>query len=342
MFPRTHAEQQRHDEEAARMNSMISDIRAIYDANTPLFTKDAIRKAGEQLEICKKDACLNGGRNVILRGINGVDYEYFAALPPERSTSDREQYFGGSMWMIAYHSIEHLTIVNDPLFFDPETAYLPMMVAAFTRELRPHSPTEHDLYASSTEELREAFYDIERKWKMSEYYDQLQAALAIISTPPVLDKVFGVALGPLILNDRVNPRSVIQHALISTIYSTLLQRGVLSASSKRYAQDPIYTQLEKDVLCSAGFTVLEDPQAFLMLDDSSILVSINPDIPVKQIVADICRPGIIIWPSGCDLTFMTDPDSPRVDRMIEKDYYKLDFPFHQSFGDLVMYIRKVT
>jgi hypothetical protein len=169
-----------------------------------------------------------------------------------------------------------------------------MIITACTREIDPWPDDENDLYVSSTKELREAFYEMERKWKMSEYYEQLQAALAAVKTPLVLDKVIGVALGPLILRT-VNGDSIIQHALISAIDSILHQRGVLSASSKRYVQDPIYTQQDRDVLCSAGFTVLDDPQAFLTLDDSSVLVSIDPDIPVKQIVVDICRPGIIIW-----------------------------------------------
>jgi len=36
----------------------------------------------------------------------------------------------------------------------------------------------------------------------------------------------------------------------------------------------------------------------------------------------------------------TDPASPRVDKMLENEYYELKFPFHESFRDLVMYIRK--
>ncbi|KAI0534025.1 hypothetical protein GGR58DRAFT_484392 [Xylaria digitata] len=349
MFPRTQQQQQRHDEEVAQMNSIISEIWTIYNANTPSLTKDSIRKAGEELEICRNDT--SGGRNVILQGINGVDYEIFISPPPVRRRPNKRQHLGGSTWFIWYHSIEHLTIRRDVECFDPKTAYLPMHIAACTREMRPHADDENDLYASSMEEPHEAFYEIERKWKMSEYYEQLQAALAAVKTPLVLDKVIGVALGPLIIGTRVHRRSIIQHALISVICSILLQHGVLSASSKHYVQDPIYTQREKDVLCLAGFTVLDDPQAFLMLDNSSVLVSIGPDILVKQIVADICRPGIIIWLRKYDLicekdgpspVCQTDPDSPRVDKMIEEDYYELDLPFHESFGDLVMYIRKVT
>ncbi|KAI1734351.1 hypothetical protein F4680DRAFT_438836 [Xylaria scruposa] len=323
----TDPSQKRQNEKVAQMNSITDEIMTIYNAGTPLFTKDAIRKVGKELEICQKDAL--SSQNVILQGINGVDYKISVYLPPVQ----------GSMWMISYNSIESLTERN-VWFFSPETAYLPMTITTCTWEIDPHPDDGNELYASSTEEVHKAFYEIEQEWKMSEYYERLQAALAAVRTPLVLDKVIGVALGPLVVETRVNRDSIIQHALISAIYSILLQRGVLS---KRYVQDPIYTQQEKDVLCSAGFTLLDDPQAFLTLDNSSVLVSIAPNIPVKQIVADICRPGIIIWSSKIDASYLqTDPDSPRVDKMIDEDYYELDFPFHESFGDLVMYIRKAT
>ncbi|KAJ2969941.1 hypothetical protein NUW58_g9847 [Xylaria curta] len=294
------AQQQQHDETTARMNSIIHEIRTLYDANTPLFTKDAIRKVGEELERCRKDAV--DGRSVTLQGINGVDYEVLVSLPPIQYTLSEEQHVGGSTWVIMYNSIEHLTTERNVRTFSPNTAYLPMIIATCTRRIKPH-PEENELHASSTEELGKAFHEIEQKWKTSEYYDKLQAALATVKTPIVLDKVIGVALGPLIIRTLVNRRSIIQHALISAIESILLQRGVLSVSSGRYVQDPVYTQRDRDVLCSAGFTILDDPQAFLTLDDSSILVSINPDIPVKQIVADICRPSIIIWPRKYDSVY---------------------------------------
>ncbi|KAI0470383.1 hypothetical protein F4859DRAFT_486577 [Xylaria cf. heliscus] len=336
--------QQKHDERVAQMKCIIHDIRNIYNANTPLFTKEAIRKAGEQLESCRKGAL--GGRNVVLQGINGIDYESIICPPPVQDTPDptnKEQHVEEWTWVISYKSIERLTNVTNVNYFPPETAYLPMVITTCTMEISPHHPIEDGVYVSSTEELREAFCQIERNWRMSEHYEQLQAALAAVKTPLGLDKVIGVALGPLILRRLVNHKSIIQHSLISALHSILLRSGVLSASSKCYVQDPIYTQQDRQVLGSTEFTVLDDPQAFLMLDNSSVLVSIYPNVPVKQIVADICRPGIIIWPRRFNVSYpITDPNSSRVDEMLEKDYYELDFPFHESFGNLVMYIRKVA
>ncbi|KAI1291333.1 hypothetical protein F5Y03DRAFT_376924 [Xylaria venustula] len=330
-------EQLPHDEKVARMRSILNKVRTLYDANIPLFTKDNIRKVGEELKLCQKDA-LDCNRNVTLKGINGVDYTTWAVLPPSLKRKKKLQHIRGPTWAIYYASIERLLKEGDVKFFDPKTAYLPMQIMSCYVDMRHED--ENELHVTSAEGLCEAFYDIERKWKMSQAYEQLQTTLdavkAAVKTGFVLDKVVGVALGHLILITQVNRRSIIQHALITAIHSILLP-----TSSKRFVQDPIYIQQEKDVLCSAGFTVLEDPQAFLTLDNSSILVSIRPNVPVKQIVADTCRPGIIIWQRKCDIV-TTDPDSPRVDRMLEQEYHMMDFPCQEFLGDLVMYIRKAT
>jgi hypothetical protein len=139
---------------------------------------------------------------------------------------------------------------------------------------------------------------IEQQWRTSQHYERLQEVLATIEVPFTLTKVIALALGPLVLGSQVCKRHILQHALVSALHSTLVQRGILSVLSERYVQDPAYTQRDRDILRAAGLTVLGDPQAFLELDESSVLVCINPEVPVKDIVADICRPGIITWNGG--------------------------------------------
>lgn len=106
-----------------------------------------------------------------------------------------------------------------------------------------------------------------------------------------MTKVIGFGLGPLVINSRLFDRCVSQHALISVLGQKF------SISSSAYVQDPVYTPRDRNILHSAGLTVLEDPQGLLELDEYSILVAISPNIPIEDIVADICRPAIIIWNS---------------------------------------------
>ncbi|KAI1178922.1 hypothetical protein F4777DRAFT_536182 [Nemania sp. FL0916] len=343
----TDAAQRLHfEEQAAFMHSILNNAKALYDANTPLFTKDALRQVAQKLEACRNRP--KDKQEITLQGIDGLDYNETIFPRPEEvaSPGGEELHVGGDRWVIEYHAIEDLTMERDPLRFSPGKAYLSMTINICTRWLILDTLDEKDVPVSSTEELREVFRDKEQEWKMSEYYGQLQAALATVNTPLVLDKVIGVALGPPALGARAHHNSIIQHALLRALHSILSHRGILAPSSQCYTQDPMQTEQDKDILRSEGFTVLADPEAFLMLDDSSVLLSICPDIPVKQIVADICRPGIIIWSKHeiySDLPILpADPESSRVERMLRECYDQVDFPFHEPFLKLEMYIKKAT
>lgn len=157
-----------------------------------------------------------------------------------------------------------------------------------------HPIHKEPLTAPIEEDFR-TYQAIEQQWKTSQHYAQLQQTLTSIEIPFTLTKVVALALGSLVVRSHINKGRFLQHALISAIHSTLVHRSILSASSEKYVQDPGYTQRDKSILDSAGLTVLDDPQALLELDESSVLVSIAANIPVADIVADICRPGIIIW-----------------------------------------------
>ena len=63
-----------------------------------------------------------------------------------------------------------------------------------------------------------------------------------------------------------------------------------------YAQDPAYTAADKAVLRDVGVEVLEDPRGFLEVNRATVVLSIGPDFPLKQVLAaDIARPAVIVW-----------------------------------------------
>ena len=87
-----------------------------------------------------------------------------------------------------------------------------------------------------------------------------------------------------------------QHTLALTVRDHLANGYGKDANDiKCYAQDPIYMAEDKAVLAEAGFTVVNDPRGFLHVDNASVVISVSPDIPVRQIIADIARPAILIW-----------------------------------------------
>ena len=61
------------------------------------------------------------------------------------------------------------------------------------------------------------------------------------------------------------------------------------------AQDPGRTENDISVLKRNGMSILPDPRGFLEVDDTSVVISMGPDAPVRQIVMDVARPAIMIW-----------------------------------------------
>lgn len=199
-------------------------------------------------------------------------------------TSDRK---------ISYNSITSLTnLQHMQLYWESQQAYLPMRI--YSPIMRVGQGVKFQTPPTPPEQDFDRFQAIEQQWKTSQHFEQVQELLASVKIPftLTLTKVIGLGLGPIVFNSRVFERFVFQHALVSVL------RQKFSVSLNPIVQDPAYSQRDRDILSSAGVTVLEDPQALLELDESSILLTISPGLPVKDIVADTCRPGIIIWNGG--------------------------------------------
>lgn len=130
-------------------------------------------------------------------------------------------------------------------------------------------------------------------WEASEYCRRLIAALSSASIPHQVRNVVAFACSSMNWKDDDNLSSHIQHALVLAIRDFFAQRA--SSSIDCFAQDPIYTEVDKKVLHKVGITVLDDPRAFLQVEDHSVVISVSPDIPLRQIIADIARPSILLW-----------------------------------------------
>ncbi|KAK7014710.1 hypothetical protein R3P38DRAFT_3573570 [Favolaschia claudopus] len=144
-------------------------------------------------------------------------------------------------------------------------------------------------------------------------------------------------------------RSVRQHALIIAIKNMLESRE--KSRIEVYAQDPAYSEVDKELLNAYGISVIADPRGFLRVTSESIVVSISPNIPIRQIVADISRPAVIIWDRvegtrESATAKWTDPESERVVQAMRDDYNEMAFTSQdslsicRSFHPAAIYLRK--
>ena len=67
-----------------------------------------------------------------------------------------------------------------------------------------------------------------------------------------------------------------------------------------YAQDPIFTDTDKQVLQEQGITVLDNPHGFLEMDQEAVVISHSADVPVRSITAELAQPAMMIWDKVMD------------------------------------------
>ncbi len=85
-----------------------------------------------------------------------------------------------------------------------------------------------------------------------------------------------------------------QHAIALTFAQICSE--VAGVEIKLLAQDPDYTDEAKAILTSYGFSIIGDFGAggFAEIGDDTLVFSVFVEAPLKQIIADIARPPIII------------------------------------------------
>ncbi|KAK4153599.1 hypothetical protein C8A00DRAFT_15200 [Chaetomidium leptoderma] len=329
-------------------------IKTKYDAGIPFFTKDLFRNVVRQLE-SNNDL----DQKVSVTGLDG-----FAIQFPIETGKEYPYYSPGDEHIciiflillctrtkprLLYHTIRDLLAVQDPNYYSVSRAYLTVEVAHSTEVRDTRTNELVDLWPASdhaTVTLR--FEQAKRSLEASEYTAQLKSTLTSVAVPSGIDKIVVLGCSTMTWADDDGAlRSIAQHTLALTVRDLLASRyttdphGEGASGIKCYAQDPIYTPVDKQVLYGAGFTVIDDPKAFLEVDEASVVIAIAPDIPVREIVADIARPAIMIWEKfTVSDTNSADPVSPRVKQMLE-EYIELPFPAEpEYFGDLAIYVRK--
>jgi len=93
-------------------------------------------------------------------------------------------------------------------------------------------------------------------------------------------------------------REATQHALILTKRDILSKKNEgVSGEIICYAQDPVYSSLDKKILEKSDIMILDNPMGFLEVDESTVVLSFCPDVCVRQVVCDIARPAMMIWDS---------------------------------------------
>lgn len=198
---------------------------------------------------------------------------------------------------LLYHCVTSLLSVHRQDYFSARRAYLTVELAHST-EVRTQtnevvSPWPASDYATVKVRFEQA------KQSLEFLVAQLKSALALVAIPPGINKIVALSCSSMTWVDddeAAKMPSIAQHILALKVRDFLATSYGSDASEIQcYAQDPIYTPVDEQVLSSQGFVVVDDPRAFLEIDEASVVICLSPDIPVRQIIADISRPAMLFW-----------------------------------------------
>lgn len=180
-------------------------------------------------------------------------------------------------------------------FDSPALAFCPLRIFYRLTDIdEVETPIENTI--TSFQKLQAIFEAGALEWEQSDDCQRLRNALERIpsSTLNGISKIVAIACSTMAYDEpSCQKPSIAQHAMVLTIRDFLQRKN--GSQIRCFAQDPAYTEIDKAVLQSTGITVLDDPRAFLEVDEASFIVSVGPDVPVRQIVIDIARPAAMIW-----------------------------------------------
>jgi hypothetical protein len=147
-------------------------------------------------------------------------------------------------------------------------------------------------------EEEDIFQSTRDQWQKSEQCKQLILIIQSINVLVNINQIVAFACGSIrndLDTDQETPRSSCQHSLILTLRDILDGKREDLGSVSCYAQEPAYSDTDKLILGDHGITVLDDQDGFLRVDDSTLVISCAPQVPVKQIIIDLARPAAMIW-----------------------------------------------
>ncbi|KUI60933.1 hypothetical protein VP1G_08095 [Cytospora mali] len=314
-------------------------IRAIYSSGVQFFKKSALENLMHQVDEIK--TLIDNGQSIdgkafLMEGIDGKVVQSRIPYYVEGLRPDHEGVLRRTEFTLEYRTYQQLIRAVD--FGPSELAYCPLSI------VYPLEDTDEN---EGLELTREVFHAGIKTWEASEGCKSLRSALETASIPGPITKIIAFANSTISKYDGPGRhRSIIQHALMLTLKKSLEARG--SVGIECFAQDPIYTEVDKSVLQEVGITVLDDPRGFLEVDDQSIVLSFGANIPVRQIVSDLARPAILIWDTVINSEDeiirswlaswspprpwktleelegqICDPESSRVQNMIENEYVEM-------------------
>jgi hypothetical protein len=148
------------------------------------------------------------------------------------------------------------------------------------------------------------------EWKKTRQCENLISVLHATNLSSV-KQIVAFACGSIVntsKQEQMARRTIYQHGLLLTIRNVLNenQSPQNTLGVPIWVQDPAYCAIDTSILAEHGVSTLDDPDGFLKVDDSTMVLSFAPDAPIKQIITEISRPVAMIWNSVTEHEFINE------------------------------------
>ncbi|KAG7291197.1 hypothetical protein NEMBOFW57_001209 [Staphylotrichum longicolle] len=197
-----------------------------------------------------------------------------------------------------YRTVQDLLPPEGAQCYSVCRAYLPVEVVHSTEVRNAHTNEVVDLWPTADHvTVKSRFEQAKCSLVATEHFARIKSSLGSIVIPLGIDKIvaFGCSTISSLKDDSV-VSSMAQHSLALMIRDFLVDLyGEHSRTIQCYPENPFYAPIDNLVLSEAGFTIIDDLRAFLEVDETSVVIAMDPDIPVRQIVADTARPAMMVW-----------------------------------------------
>ncbi|KAL9066406.1 MAG: hypothetical protein Q9157_007151 [Trypethelium eluteriae] len=256
---------QTYEEDIREANRWIEEFTQSYAMGGPLHSRQMLEDIDRQME--------EGNEYIYIDDLKGQKQKNRTTAPPEWSPRPFESVVNHNPeWPQMRPWVQH-----------------PVWISLSPLQFRE----EHSL--ADTHRIFGGWQDV---WQKSEAYRSLKQHLMTAHLDTTISKVVCFALGPPSYKGEKEQeeyqlgRSHSQYAAALTIAKIFEDR--FGSSVGCFAQDPIYSERDKAFLRSIGFTPLDDPKGFLKVDAQTLVLSISPNVPVKQVIADIQWPAAMV------------------------------------------------
>jgi hypothetical protein len=236
------------------------------DLNEQTYTKDHQQNTSS----CNK---------VTLLDIYSTERRQTVTMARDMIGHDGKRHMTRRIWI--YSDLQHLG------YYYGQGKHDRLLPFAFGFTGRPVAEQE-DLEGS---EFRDKAMQWRSEWEASEVHHNLTTFLRKHARDAAqrIDQIVCFGLGTLTLSDspRYLRRNYVQHLAACTIRDIFSQEQD-GAIPKVYAQDPIYKSSDIAFISEQfEMTILPDPEGFKILDGHTFVITIAPNVPVRQIAIDM-------------------------------------------------------